>query len=415
MSIPGSAARSSRISGASAQARWGGEYGHCWDALTDGKPQDALISELSGYFSSSSYHYRDYYYWDGSYHKSYHGSICYYDGNTGLGSWYNGHKYLTYLDSKYNCLSTASMPFYYSTEACKKYKEEIAIVFPGRGSLFCNDFCDKICQFARSNSVNVHNLVMWHEGQDLEAWKDLDKEVRAKAKVAEGTFGGIRRLVQSEIIDIESIEKGTANWGGSNGDPVLDPDDAEVMKDPGAAASKAREKWNSMKKRLREQLGKVDDAAETLRKQWTQYQNDARAFEKDRDMCVGEYFVEACMRMVLKEARLSVLDPPYDAFRIPEDCTTYDIGKGTRAMLASLNAYQAALEAAKDMEIAYGKLLGLKSAGEAERGGVSPEEFVDAGGGIPADLPGSIAPGSDTGSIIDKDHQEFSGGEWKWK
>jgi hypothetical protein len=31
------------------------------------------------------------------------------------------------------------------------------------------------------------------------------------------------------------------------------------------------------------------------------------------------------------------------------------------------------------------------------------------------DKPGSLSAGSDTGLIIDKDRQEYSGGEWKWK
>ena len=106
----------------------------------------------------------------------------------------------------------------------------------------------------------------------------------------------------------------------------------------------------------------------------------------------------------------------YDAsFKIPAGCMPYDIGKGTREMLDKVKAYQNKINAAYDREVEYGSLLGLQSAGKAKREGKRPDEIVDEAEGIDEDSPGSLAPGSDTGSIIDKDHQEWSGGEWKWK
>ncbi len=43
------------------------------------------------------------------------------------------------------------------------------------------------------------------------------------------------------------------------------------------------------------------------------------------------------------------------------------------------------------------------------------DQIVDAADGIDDDKPGSLSAGSDTGKIIDKDRQEYSGGQWKWK
>ena len=62
-----------------------------------------------------------------------------------------------------------------------------------------------------------------------------------------------------------------------------------------------------------------------------------------------------------------------------------------------------------------GALLGLASASHAKKEGKSIDQIVDAADGIVEDKPGSLSAGSDTGLIIDKDRQEYSGGEWKWK
>ena len=65
-------------------------------------------------------------------------------------------------------------------------------------------------------------------------------------------------------------------------------------------------------------------------------------------------------------------------------------------------------------EVEYGALMGLESAGKAKREGKTPDQIVDEADGVNDDMPGSLAPGSDKGNIIDKDHQSYQGGAWKW-
>ena len=188
------------------------------------------------------------------------------------------------------------------------------------------------------------------------------------------------------------------------------------MKDPESAAKKARAKWATLKASLKKKLVEVDNAAEALRKQWDQYLKEANAFVLARSKCVGGYFAEACINTLIKTANKAVFDEGNDAsFKIPAGCMPYDIGKGTREMLENVKAYYDKLDKAYKLEVEYGAMMGLASAGKAKREGKRPDEVVDEAGKVGDDIPGSLGPGSDTGRIIDKDKQEYSGGEWKWK
>ena len=433
----------------------GGDYGRCWDAITDGRDQDTKGDTLKdkGYFDGWSYHNRDYYHWDGSYHKSYHSSICDYGGNAALAGWYDRCQYLTYRNSTDNRFDSGNassmsvgMPFGPVTgvavseigesvsvgpagamamggsgasylqllQAFQRHQVEIIQTIPGGVSFPW--LYGQVSAFAQRNKVNVYNLVKWQEGHDLDAWKKQDAEVETKAAAAEKSFGVIKKLIHDEIIDIENMENGTSQWTGDDDDPVFDPNDEEVIKNPDAAAKKAWAKWETMKVNLRNKLKEVDAAAEALRNQWSQYRNDVYAFETDREKCVGEYFAEACIMTLIRTKNKLVFDPSNDSkFKIPAGCMPYDIGKGTREMLDKVKAYQDKLNDSYKKEVEYGAMMGLQSAGKAKKEGKTPDQIVDEAEGVPEDSPGSLAPGSDTGSIIDKDHQEWSGGAWQWK
>ena len=111
-----------------------------------------------------------------------------------------------------------------------------------------------------------------------------------------------------------------------------------------------------------------------------------------------------------------MLDAAHDAsFKFPKDCVAYDIVKSTADMRAKVESYMKKADEAYKREVEYGALLGLASASRAEKEGKSIDQIVDAADGIDDDKPGSLSAGSDTGKIIDKDRQEYSGGEWKWK
>ena len=401
----------------------GGEYGKCWDALTDNKDQDTKESTLKekGYFNGSSYHNRDYYYWDGSYHKSYRQSLCDSGGNAGLTAWYDSrsNQGLTYRDSSANLFGIGEFKFNTcvstycgdSTVPADQRNYVMQISLMNRSKLF-----KTVRDFAKRNKVNVHNLVKWQEGHDLAAWKAQDKEVYEKAQKAESSFAVIRKLIKDEIVDIENMENGTSQWTGDENDPVYDPEDQAIIKDPDSAAKKAWAKWRTMKVNLRNKLKEVDAAAEALRNEWQNYKNAVASFEMQRAKCIDTYFSLACLRIIGAAKDLSVLDAGHDAnFKIPAGYMRYDIGKGTRDMLASINAYQTKINEAYDREVEYGAMLGLQSASKAKREGKRPDEIVDEADKINEDTPGSLAPGSDTGSIIDKDNQEYSGGAWQWK
>ena len=399
-----------------------GDYGKCWSALTDDRDQDTKESTLNdkGYFNGSSYHNRDYFHWDGSYHKSYHKSICDASGNAGLTKWYDNNRPLNYQagsgDSAFpsGSMNVSMFRAYYSIcmmrlNISARDRSYLMSMMGSQDTLY-----GKICEFAKRNKVNVSNIVKWQEGLDFEAWKADDVDVHTLAKGAEGSFQVIRKLVRDEIKDIENMENGTSSWTGNEDDPVFDPNDEEVMKNPDAAAKKAREKWKTMKANLKSKLLEVDKAAKDLRDEWERYKTAVSSFELERANCVQQYFCEACIRLFAANRTMTVFDKSADDFKIPAGYIPYDIGKGTRDMLARVKEYQAKLNAAYNKEVEYGAMLGLESAGSAKRDGKTPDQIINEADGVLPDSPGSLAPGSDAGSIIDKDKQEYSGGAWKW-
>ena len=83
-------------------------------------------------------------------------------------------------------------------------------------------------------------------------------------------------------------------------------------------------------------------------------------------------------------------------------------------MLASVRAYQGCLDEAYKQEVEYGAMMGLQSASQAKREGKTPDPVVDEADKVSPDTPGSLSPGSDPGDIIEKDHQTYEDGGWKW-
>ena len=355
---------------------------------------------------------KEYFYWDGSYHKRYGTGICNANGNAGLGSWYDQNAGLCYRSDSGNMYPGHFNKMNF-VPIFARHAAEISTAIPG--GVNQNWLYDKIVDFAKRNKVNVYNLVKWQEGHDLEAWKGQDKEVHETAKKAEKSFQAIKTLIQKEIKDIENMENGSSSWTGDEDDPVFDPNDEEVMKNPEAAAQKARAKWATLKANLKKKLVEVDNAAEALRKEWETYKSAVSRFKNDRDACVGEYFAEACINTLVRTKSKTIFDEGNDAsFKIPAGCMPYDIGKGTREMLDRVKAYYDKLNKSYQLEVEYGAMMGLESAGKAKREGKTPDQVVDEADGVNDDVPGSLGPGSDTGNIIDKDRQTYQGGAWKW-
>ena len=386
----------------------GGEYAKCWKELTGKSDQSPDGDDFKKALSNCRS--KDYFYWEGNYHARYGTSLCHENGNAGLAEWYDQHAGLCYRSSRGNQYVRDRAVF---MSIFAKHKSEIdAAIY---GGVNADWLFGRIFDFAKRNHVNVHNLVKWQEGHDLAAWERDDRAVHTEAKAAEKSFRAIKDLIHDEIRDIEKMENGTSTWSGDEDDPVLDPNDEEVMKDPDAAARKAREKWSALKANLKKKLRDVDTAAGNLRDEWSRYQSAVKKFKDARKACVREYFVEGCIRTLIRTKDRFVFDRSDDSsFQFPAGAFPYDIGKGTRDMLASVRAYKKRLDEAYKQEVEYGAMMGLQSASKAKREGKTPDQVVDEADEVKPDKPGSLSPGSDTGAIIDKDHQTYGDGGWKW-
>lgn len=393
-----------------------GDYAKCWSAITGGKDQDAFERDLKAYFKESSYHNRDYFYWDGAYHKRYMPKLVMDNGNSKLGAWFGDkkNKALTSADAKTNMFPMNDASNAILDERMNVHSALIARAFP-TGGFDRKMASSSILVFAKNNSVNVHNMVKWTEGADLEDWKKKDAELAKAAAKADKMFGEIKKLIEREIHDIENIENGNAAWTGDESDPVYDATDEESVKDPEAMAKKAREKWKTMKENLKKKLAEVDNAVVALRKEWEIYKNAAADFIRGREQSVSRFYVDSCIKLMAKRKSINVLRGDAGSFKFPKSCIAYDIVKETKTMLSRVEAYRKKADEAYKKEVEYGTLLGLESAGRAKKDGKSIDQIVDEAEGIEEDKPGSLAPGSDSGAIIDKDRQSYSGGEWKWK
>ena len=279
-----------------------------------------------------------------------------------------------------------------------------------------------IGRFAERNRVNVHNIVKWTAGGELEGWKEMDKAVEETAKQADKLFPAIQKLIHDEIADIDEIlDSKEEKYAGNPGDPVFDEYDEETLQqDPKTAAEAARTKWTAMKEKLKAKLAEVDAAAVTLREAWRQYAGCAASYIEERRKCVDVYFVEACLNALVKTRNPHLFDPENDAnFQFPAGTFPYDVVKGTREMLDAVSAYQEAVNTAYALEVEYGAMLGLDKAEKAKREGKTPAEVIEGledGEKIPesGDPSEPSGPWTLSEDIIKWDRQHFEGGKWKW-
>ncbi len=388
----------------------GSEYVKTWEKLTGTSSQRPPMRDIEDHFDPSYYRNVEYFYWEGAWHKRYGGSIVAAKGNSGLSAFYDNRstEVLCYKDDSVNMFGMSAKNFEKIHERYKKKLKEAIKKGDDSDWVF-----DKVKGLANRIKVNVSNLVKYQIGHDYSAWKNQDAEIDKSAKVADGMFNEILKLLHKEIAEIDDILNDTAQYSGSPEDPVLDPEDEGVVKDPDAAAAKAREKWRKMKENLKLKLADVDAAAVKLRGEWSSYAAMVDKFKSDRGQCIGEYFAVGCINMFIVTKDPNALDKA--GFRFQPDVMPYDIGKGTRQMLKEVTTFATNVVDSYNKEVEYGAALGLESAGEAKREGKSPEEIVDGGGDLPGDKGGSLAPGDDKGDIIDRDRQTYRGGKWEWK
>ena len=389
----------------------GGDYAKTWENLTGTSSQRPTWNSIKDRFETEYYHSHKYFYWDGWTHGRYSSDLCSKGGDSNLGLWYDQQIYYCYMSSGRNMFSMSAKKF---NKIRDKYKSDLKNL--SKDLVKKNKLYDKVKDFANGNLVNVRNIAKWQEGFNFSEWVSQDKDVHQKAKLADGSFKVLVNFIHDELAEIDDIINGTAQYTGSPEDPVLDPEDEGMVKDPESAATKAREKWETMKENLRKKLKEVESAASALNSAWSDYKSKADKFMEERAKCPNDYFAEACIRTMIWKKDAGILDSNRaGSFRLSAGSMPYDIGAWTRDMLAMVERYQRMVNAAYDREVEYGLLLGLERAGAAKREGKSPDQVVDEGGSIDPDKPGSLSPGSDKDESIEKDKQEYNGGKWNWK
>ena len=439
----------------------GGDYGLCWDNITDsgsqsfidhGEYYDYYDSDYRyycrKYFTPSSYHSRDYFYWEGQHYKY---KMTDTNGDAGLGRWYgkDGNRAYTADGAEINLYKISKESYYSFMGAIKqktldafsdlyeKYAQEFGNVSTNGYVVSTNGYNrsthsynvstniyfsedrlrQKIGAYADRYPINVANMVRWQEkreGRSYEAWEAMDRKIREVAAHSEADYPKIRDFIRGEVKELDDMISGKRKDDGGSEDLVVTPDEEEMMKDPDAATDNATEKWNKLKEDLKLKLAEVDTAVVALRESWTNYYATAKSFMKDREKCVPEYFIETCFKLILKERSLDMFDG--SELVLTDDVMVYNIYDKTEEMLALAEDYNAKLQEAYNKEVEYGAMLGLNSAGQAKRSG-KPLDEVDVGSveQPPADTPGTLSDGNDHSRIIDSDHQEFSGGKWEWK
>ena len=395
----------------------GGEYADCWGKLTNYKAQDALMSDLRGFFSESSYKNCDYFFWDGSCHCSYFKNSLVNDlGNAGLHRWYEANKSLTYADSGANMFVSGVASLICFGVVYRAKEAQIRIAAPALANH--DALYRKLLDFAARNKVNVHNMVKWQEGQNLSGWIALDEQVRKSAGIAENSFTSIRNLVRQEISEIDDVIAGkNSQYAGDKDDPVFDQDDEEVINDPAKAEKKAWDKWRRQKNNLRAMLKELDKAVVALRDAYVKYVNSVDKFKNRRAMAVNMAFVEGCLNMLVRTGNAQYFNAANDAnFRFARGVTSVDIGEDTRWMLDRVKEYQERLDKAYDLEVEYGSLLGLDAAKRRKKSGKRLEDIVGEAGEPGSDSPGTLTEGSDSNrQLLDRDRQEYNGKRWEWK
>ena len=427
----------------------GGDYGLCWSDVTDGHSQDGdqyylFKSKLNKYFDASlccyyssngnmywywdyPYHHIDYFHWEGQHYKY---KMTRDNGNAGLGRWYGdeAHKAYTADGAEINLYKISKESYHFFMDVIKekthdafsdlyeKYAQEF-------GNLSTNSYFSesrlrqKIGAYADRYRVNVANMARWQEkreGRSYESWEAMDRKIRDLAEKSEADYPKIRDFIRGEIKELDDMISGKRKDDGSPEDLVVTPDEEEMLKDPDAGVNQATEKWNRLKESLKLKLAEVDDAVVALRESWTNYSATAKTFMKDREKCVPEYFIETCFKLILKKQSLTMFDGP--ELVLPDDVMVYNVYDKTKEMLALVEDYNAKLQEAYKREVEYGAMLGLNSAGQAQRSG-KPLDEVEIGSvdPPPGDTPGTLDNGDDHSAIINSDHQEFTNGRWEWK
>lgn len=390
-----------------------GDYALCWNRLTDGLDQDELNRNLEPFFKPESYHNRDYFHWDGSYHSNYRPDLCNSRGDSGLGLWYEINAPLTYRCDNINAFSPDAMAL---VSVYSKYKARFEEhLHPAAEWSY---FVGGLTGFSKRNKVNISNLSKWLAPDAHEKWAEDDEELHLAVTKADKAFSLIYNLICREIEDLQKGIDGEVEDMDDPSDPVFDKDDMEFVKDPESAAKRAKAKWDEKLALLRAALRRVDAAAKDLRSEWIEYKAAVEAFRKKRREWTGKEFAEAVARAMLASDEVDLLaEDNFDSFLVAFRKTSDGswIAKDTKNMLKRTEKWMDKLNAAYEAELEYGSMIGLRSAKKRKSQGSDISQAIDSAEGLEDEKRGSLSEGSDTGEIIDRDRQTYGPGGWQWR
>ena len=389
----------------------GGDYANCWSRITDGKSQDEYMRNLEDYFKRSSYNYRDYFYWEGTWHKRYADDLLSWNGARGFWSWCGDNP--AYCASSEASVNDGFQEFWFN-----KYLESRSGEI-SHARLLPTDVRASFKMFRSGlGGLKLRDLVHWKDPSRYQEWFSMDMKAQQVSKESADTrFKKIRDLINSEIKDIQKVlDNKVDDYKGDDGDSlIIDPDDREAIDNPQKAAEHAMDKWIARKAELKGLLQDLDRKIDALNHAWWTYKDFVGRIESDRSWVVSHGLPQAYVSACILEKSAKVFTPQEFASILRNNkLITYDIVGKTADLTALQDKYCAELEKVWNAEMEYGVKLGLASANKARKTGDSIDTIDMEKDVYPKGEGGSLAEGSDSGWPIDGDNQTWSkSGGWK--
>ena len=396
------------------EANKGGDYATCWDKITGGQKQTALMVDLEPYFNESVYRKSEYFYWEESWHKRYDSGMVGCRGAVGFGIWSAGNPPYT-ADSGCNGRGCVSIVDF--LVICGEYADQIK-----EAKLQFEDVYNAYSRFNGClRGFRLADVVQWKDPGNYRSWYSRDHEAQsASIDKADKRFGKIIDLLNAEIKDIQNIlDDKMDEYKGDDGDDfIIDPDDQKAIDDPEKAAAEAMKKWEARKKELKLLLQDIDQKIVVLNNAWANYRTSAFDLMNSRGEFMDKGMARVCLRVCIATRSVDILKNGNvasfaDVLR-GKALVGYDIVGKTFEFAALQDEYCNALEASWNAEVEYGTKLGLASAKKAKKSGKSIDELDFDEDIYPDGEGGTLSPGSDSGWPIDRDHETWSKtGGWK--
>ncbi len=394
-----------------------GDYASCWSSITDGKSQSEYMTNLEDYFKSSSYRGREYFCWEGTFHRRYAGDMVLISGRAGYWDWCNANPQCCASTAGAGQRTVSALDF---LGYCHGYIMQLSDARLNPGDVY-----DAYIRFNSAvGGFRLRDMVQWKNPSDYGSWYSLDMRTQNDSKnKADKRFGQIKSLLNAEIADIQNILDGKMDdYQGDDGDSVIiDPSDQKAIDDPEAAAAEAMKRWLERKAELKVLLQTIDrkirdpnNGNRGLNSSWSAYKSAVASIKSARLNAVTEDMAKACIRVCIATRSLDILrNGDVSAFAEVlrrENLISYDIVGETSRFAAVQDGYCDALEQSFNAELEYGVKLGLKSAGKIKKSGKSIDDLDFDTDVYPEGHGGTLGPGSDSGWPIDGDEQRWTPG-----